>query len=94
MDAATVITILTGLAGIGGGWATGRRGAVAQNSALAQSTIQMLESRLAVMEAEANKIPTLMARIATLEALATQRAEVEKVIEIIMRIEEKVDARP
>lgn len=94
MDTGTIIAILTGVAGVGGGWVTGRRGAVAQNATLAQDTIALLNTRLSFMEGEATKIPALMERITNLEALVTQRAEVEKVIEIVTRIEGKMDARP
>ena len=94
MDTGTLIAILTGVAGVGGGWATGRRGAVAQNATLAQDTIALLNTRLSFMEGEAAKIPALMERITNLEGLVTQRAEVDKVIEIITRIEGKIDARP
>lgn len=94
MDTAAIIAILTGVAGIGGGWVTGRRGAISQNAMLAQDTIGLLNARLSFMEGEAAKIPVLMERITSLEALVTQRAEVEKVIEIVTRIEGKMDARP
>lgn len=94
MDTSAIIAILTGVAGVGGGWVGGRRGAVAQNAALAQDTITLLTTRLNVMEDEAAKIPALMERIANLESLVTQRAEVDRVIQIVTRIEEKVDALP
>lgn len=94
MGLEAVIAILVGVAGVGGGWVSGRRGAVAQNAALAQDTITLLNNRLVIMESEAKKIPALMERIATLEALVTQRAEVEKVIEIVTRIEDRLNAQP
>lgn len=94
MGLEAIIAILVGVAGVGGGWIGGRRGAVTQNASLAQDTISLLTTRLNVMETEAAKIPALMERIVNLEALVTQRAEVERVIQIVTRIEEKVDALP
>jgi hypothetical protein len=96
MDTGTLITMLIGLSAVGGGWAggwaQGKRNSVTESSTLAQGTISMLTARLTVMESEAAKIPALMERIVTLESLVTQRAEVEQVIEIVTRIEERLDA--
>lgn len=88
MDASTIITILVGVAGVSGGWVGGRK-----NSALASDTIMLLTTRMDAIQQEANRIPGLLGRIAVLESLVTQRADVETVKEIVTRIEEKLDSR-
>lgn len=94
MDTNTVVTVLIGVAAVSGGWIGGRRNVVRENATLAQETITLLTTRLTVMESESAKIPTLMERIAVLESLVTQRADVETVKQIVTRIEEKLDGSP
>lgn len=77
------------VAAVIGAFAGGRR-----NASMATDTITILTSRMDIFESEAKKIPGLMQRIAMLEELVTQRADVEGVKEIVTRIEEKLDARP
>jgi hypothetical protein len=77
------------LAAIVGNYIGGRK-----NSSLAMDTIEILTRRMDQFESEANKIPGLNERIAILEELVTQRADVETVKAIVIRIEEKLDARP
>lgn len=91
MNIDSAVAILIGIAGVWGGWVGGRRGAVAANAALAEGTITMLQARMTALESEANKIPALLDRIAFLESLVTQRADVETVKEIVTRIEEKLN---
>jgi hypothetical protein len=94
MDTNTLVTALVGVTTLAGGWIGGRRNAVKDNATLAQDTIHLLTTRLTVMESESSKIPILMERIAVLESLVTQRADVETVKVIVTRIEEKIDGRP
>ena len=94
MDANAAITVLVGIAAVMGGWVGGRRNVVRENATLAQETITLLTTRLTVTESEAAKIPMLMERIAVLESLITQRADVETVKQIVTRIEEKLSDRP
>jgi hypothetical protein len=82
-----ILATLVGVAGVLGAFIGGRR-----NSSIAADTISMLQTRMDVFESETRKIPPLMQRIAILEELVTQRADVEGVKEIVLRIEEKVDA--
>lgn len=91
MNIDSAVAILIGLAGILGGWVGGRRNAVAANAALAQGTIDLLQSRMEAMEIEMKRIPALLDRIAFLESMVTQRADVESVKEIVVRIEEKLN---
>jgi len=83
-----ILATLIGVAGILGAFIGGRR-----NSSLAADTIGIIQTRMDVFESEARKIPALMQRIAMLEELVTQRADVEGVKEIVLRIEEKIDAQ-
>lgn len=89
MDNGTIIAILTGAAGIAGGWYGGRR-----NAAVASETVQMLTVQIEALQRECEKIPHLLDRIAVLEELVTQKAEVEAVKQIVIRIEEKLNERP
>lgn len=88
MDTGTIVTILTGAAGVAGGWMGGRR-----NTTVASDTVQMLTVQIEALQRECSKIPHLLERIAVLEELATQKANVEAVKEIVTRIEEKLDGR-
>jgi hypothetical protein len=81
------VPVLIGLAGILGGWVGGRK-----NSALAQNTIALMSAQLDIIKQKADQIPALLERIAILESLVTQRADVEAVKEVVNRIEEKLDA--
>lgn len=76
------------LAAVVGNYVGGKR-----NSALAESTINMLTARMDVFEREATRIPVLQERISILEEMVTQRADVETVKQIVTRIEEKLDGR-
>jgi len=89
VDTATIVAILTGAAGVAGGWVGGRR-----NATVASDTVQMLSVQIEALQRECQKIPPLLERIKVLEELITQRADVEAVKEIVTRIEEKLDGRP
>jgi hypothetical protein len=84
-----ILATLIGVAGILGAFIGGRR-----NISIATDTIGIIQTRMDMFESEAKKIPALMQRIAMLEELVTQRADVEGVKEIVLRIEGKIDARP
>lgn len=88
MDSGTIVTILTGAAGVAGGWVGGRR-----NVTVAADTVQMLTVQIEALQRECAKIPPLLDRIGVLEELITQRADVEAVKAIVTRIEEKLDER-
>ena len=88
MDTGTIVAVLTGVAGVMGGWVGGRR-----NAAVASETVQMLTVQIEALQRECEKIPYLLDRIAVLEELVTQKAEVEAVKQIVIRIEEKLNER-
>lgn len=81
-----ILATLIGVAGILGAYVGGRR-----NSSLAMDTINILSARLDFVQDEAKKIPDLLERIKLLEELVTQRADVEGVKVIVVRLEGKVD---
>lgn len=88
VDTGTLIAVLTGVAGVAGGWMGGRR-----NASVAAETVQMLTTQIEALQRECQKIPLLLERIAVLEELVTQKAEVEAVKQIVIRIEEKLNER-
>lgn len=103
MDANAIITILTGVAGVGGGFFGGKRLGITQASALTVDTVGLLQAAVGELrtqgEAKDQEIATLRGRVDSLEALVTQRAEVEAVHQdvreskvILTRIAEKVGA--
>ncbi len=86
MDPATIITFLVGVAAITGGFFGGRQTSKAQADA-----INAMRNTIDEQQRIIDTIPAMRARIELLESLVTQRANVERVIEIVTRIEEKVD---
>lgn len=103
MDADAVITILTGAAGVAGGFLGGKRLGNAQATTVAVSTVELLQMAVAELRAQNEtkdqQIATLQGRVDSLEALVTQRAEVEAVHVdvresrvILRKIAEKVGA--
>ncbi len=103
MGADAIITILTGAAGVVGGFFGGKRLGNAQATTAAVSTVELLQIAVAELRTQ-NKtkdqqIATLQGRVDSLEVLVTQRAEVEAVhidvreSKVILRkIAEKVGA--
>lgn len=81
-----ILATLVGVAAVAGNYVGGRR-----NTSLATDTISILSARLDLVQDEAKKIPDLMERIRLLEELVTQRADVEGVKVIVIRLEDKVD---
>lgn len=103
MDADALITILTGVAGITGGFFGGKRLGNAQATTLAVSTVELLQVAVGELERQGRikdeELSDLRGRVSILEDLVTQRAEVEAVHEdvrtngvILTRIAEKVGA--
>lgn len=99
MDSGTVITVLTGIGGIVGGFFGGKRLAVSTAVdvvELLQAAVEQLESNQRRKDLE---IEELKARILVLESLITQKADVEAVRlevggvrQVVDRIAAKVDA--
>lgn len=95
MDANAIITIVTGAAGVVGGWFGGRKlgvqGAIEAAVALAeiqQARIDALEDSLSVKNGE---VADLQARVEMLEELVTQRAQVEAVHAEVIAVRTIVD---
>lgn len=86
MDVGTLVAVGTGLAGAIGGWLGGRQTVAVQSAAL-----DALELRIEDQQRTISTIPDMQAKIAVLEELVTQRANVSRVIEVVERIEVKID---
>lgn len=99
MDSGTIITVLTGLGGVVGGFFGGKRLAVSTAVdvvELLQAAVEQLERELHARDREVQDLKT---RIEVLEQLVTQKADVEAVrIEVggvrsvVDRIADKVGA--
>jgi hypothetical protein len=74
MDANAIITILTGVAGVFGGFVGGKRLGNVQATSLTVSTVGRTQG-----EEKNEQIASLTGRLSALEGLVTQRAEVEAV---------------
>lgn len=83
MDANAIITILTGAAGVTGGFFGGKRLGNAQAQDTAVSTVELLTVAVAELRNQGQikdeQLSELRARVDMLESLVTQRAEVEAV---------------
>lgn len=94
LDANTIITILTGAAGVTGGFFGGKRLGNSQAQQAAVSTVELLQVAVAELERQnrikSDEVADLRGRISVLEDLVTQRAEVEEVRVIVDKIAEKV----
>ena len=95
MDANAIITIVTGAAGVAGGWFGGRRlgvnGAIeaaVSLSEIQQARIDALEASLGVKNEE---VANLTERVKMLEELVTQRAQVEMVHAEVVAVRTAVD---
>lgn len=86
MDLSTVAAILTGIAGVVGGYVGGKK-----NNTLAESTVHLLQTQVDELRIQCGQIPALLERIAMLEELVTQRAKVEEVLAIVTEIQEKLN---
>ena len=94
MDYTSIITLVIGIAACWGGYVGGKKNSVSANSTIQAEAIEALKARVQDQDRTIAQIPALLDRIRVLEELVTQKAEVEKVIEIVTRIEERVNATP
>lgn len=99
MDSGTIVTVLTGLGGVVGGFFGGKRLAVST----AVDVVDLLQAAVEQLTEDQRKkdleIAELKARIEVLESLVTQKADVEAVRlevggvrQVVDRIAEKVGA--
>jgi len=86
MDAGTFIAVGTAIAGAAGGYWGGKQTVSIQSAAL-----EALQMRVEDQQRTIATIPDLQAEIRVLQELVTQRANVEKVIQIVERTEGKID---
>lgn len=96
MGIEAIIATLVGVAGVVGAFFGGKRTARSQaasdsasESAIAVNLIEIMKTKVELLEAENLD---LKARVGVLEALVTQRAEVEQVRVIVEQIKSKLDA--
>ena len=103
MDADAIITVLTGVAGVAGGFLGGKRFGNTQVEQAAVSTVELLQVAVAELERQGRvkdeELADLRGRVSALTDMVTQRAEVaavhEDVLEnrlILERISAKVGA--
>lgn len=103
MDPNEYITILTGVAGVTGGFMGGKRLGNAQAQAISVSTVELLQAGVAELERQGRikdeELADLRGRVCLLEDMVTQRAEVEAVHtevkgmrSVVDRIATKVEA--
>lgn len=96
MDPNEYITVLTGIAAAAGGFFGGKRLGNSQAQQLAVSTVELLEVAVAELREQGRIKDEILAelrgRVAVLEDLVTQRAEVDAVRGIVDRIAAKVGA--
>lgn len=88
MDPVAISQIAVLAAGIGGGWATGRRGVARQTVDLLQIQVEALREEKADKDVELHE---LKGRVEVLEGLVTQRAAVSEVHEELQVVHHKVD---
>lgn len=88
MDLSLIYATFSGLAGVATGYIGGKGARQAQADA-----IGALSARVDVQQQIIDTIPGLKEEIRVLTGLVTQRAPVEDLIEIVDRIERKIDAQ-
>lgn len=96
IDVSTVIAVATGVAGATGGYVSGKQVNRVQKETIDTQTASLEALRLRIDEQDRRLqvIPELESRITVLTEIATQKANVEYVIEVVDRIEERLNARP
>lgn len=96
MDSETVITILTGAAGVAGGFFGGRRLGVSTDAQTAVNTVELLQIAVAELERQGRtkdeELADLRGRVGVLEDMVTQRAEVAAVHEEVKGVRGVVNA--
>jgi hypothetical protein len=95
MDANAIITIATGVAGVAGGWLSGKRLGVNASIEAAVSLSELQQARIDALEASLGvknqEVAELRERVEMLESLVTQRAEVEAVHAEVTGVRNVVD---
>jgi putative ubiquitin-RnfH superfamily antitoxin RatB of RatAB toxin-antitoxin module len=96
VDIGTVVTAIGGVGLAAGSFYSGRKTLKTNDSQLAVNTVDLLNAQLGILRTENAALKEILAqqgdRIKILEALVTQRAEVEMVKDTVLRIEAKLNA--
>jgi putative ubiquitin-RnfH superfamily antitoxin RatB of RatAB toxin-antitoxin module len=97
VDITTVVTAIGGVGLAAGSFYSGRKTLKTNDSQLAVNTVDLLNAQLGILRTENAALKEILAqqgdRIKILEALVTQRAEVEMVKDTVLRIEAKLNAQ-
>ena len=95
MDAATIWTIATGLAGTAGGYVGGKVFGNSSSVETAQNVVELMKAEVDVLKQHGREKDQLLAslnsRVEVLESLVTQRAEVEAVHQDVREVKSTVD---
>jgi FtsZ-binding cell division protein ZapB len=95
LDMNAIIAILTGAAGVAGGFVGGRRFGHSQAAQISVDTVELLQIAVAELRTQVSEkdglVTDLRARVEILESLVTQRAEVELVYEEVKGVRGVVD---
>lgn len=95
LDMNAIIAILTGAAGVAGGFVGGKRFGHSQAAQISIDTVELLQIAVAELRTQVadkdNLVTDLRARVEILESLVTQRAEVELVHEEVKGVRGVVD---
>ena len=95
MDANEIVTVLTGVAGVTGGFLGGKRLGHQQASQLSVNTVELLQAAVAELRTQIaekdERVADLQGRVEVLESLVTQRAEVELVHDEVKGVRGVVD---
>lgn len=95
MDIGTMLTVVTGLAGVAGGFIGGRRTSNAQAMSIAADTVDMLQAQVDLLTEDKRRndalVEDLRHRVDVLESMITQRADVEAVRQEVVGIRDVVE---
>lgn len=95
MDANSIIAVLSGVAGIAGGYVGGKRTGQSQAVSTAVDVVELLQVQIETLVAQNaskdERISTLEGKVELLEAMVTQRAEVEAVHDEVKGVKMVVD---
>lgn len=95
MDIAAIYAILSALAGVIGGYVGGKRTGQNETVSTAVSVVELLQVQVETLVAQNaekdEKIATLEGKVELLEAMITQRAEVEAVHEEVKGVRVVID---
>lgn len=96
IDTSTIVAVVTGAAGAAGGFVSGKQVNRVQKETIDTQAAALDALRLRIDEQDRRiaAIPELESRISVLTEIATQKANVEYVIEVVDRIEERLNGRP